>query len=233
MANTKLSQITSGGATAGATDTVVAVRTISGTPSDVLVTPVALDTAQSWAAIQTFINSGIRLTGSSTGYTTFTSQNASATNYTYTLPAITGVVSVLTAPVSVGSATTAVLGGKYALNTAAGSVLTLPAATGSGRTIEVGVTVATTSGAHKILSNSSSDFMIGTSLGQHSNTPLMFQSPSATNHSIQMPFTGTQPSGGLVGDLYTLIDFAANLWLVSGFFSAGTTPTTPFSAANT
>lgn len=60
MATTKLSQIASGGAVAGATDTCVAVR--SGT-TDVLVTPVALDTAQAWTGIQTFGSGKILCTG--------------------------------------------------------------------------------------------------------------------------------------------------------------------------
>lgn len=51
MVTSKLSQIASGGATAGATDKAVIVR--SGT-TDLLVTPVALDTAQTFTAAQTF-----------------------------------------------------------------------------------------------------------------------------------------------------------------------------------
>lgn len=51
MATLKLSQIASGGAVAGATDKAVVVR--SGV-TDLLVTPVALDTAQTFTAAQTF-----------------------------------------------------------------------------------------------------------------------------------------------------------------------------------
>jgi hypothetical protein len=228
MANTKLSQIASGGATAGATDVVVAVR--SGT-TDVLVTPVALDTAQAWTAKQTFNNSDIALKGSSTGATTFASANASATNYTQTFPAATGTVLISSTPIAVGASLTAAVGGTYLLNTAAGSVLTLPAMTGSGATYEVIVTTATTSNAHKILAASGSDFLIGTAIGQNSNTPKMFQGAAATYHSIQMPFSGSQPSGGLVGDRYVIKDVAANLAEVTGTYSAAATPTTPFNAA--
>jgi hypothetical protein len=46
--------------------------------------------AQSWTAIQTITNSDLKLLGSSTGATTFTSANAGATNYTATIPANTG-----------------------------------------------------------------------------------------------------------------------------------------------
>lgn len=51
--------------------------------------------ANSWTAAQTFTNSDIKLLGSSTGATTFTSANAGATNYTLTLPANTGTLAEL------------------------------------------------------------------------------------------------------------------------------------------
>lgn len=51
----------------------------------------------SWTAAQTFTNSDILLLGSSTGATTFTSANSSATNYTLTFPAITDTLVTLTA----------------------------------------------------------------------------------------------------------------------------------------
>lgn len=50
-------------------------------------TVAVLGTAQTWTAAQTYTNSLIKLLGSSTGATTFTSANAGATNYTHTLPA--------------------------------------------------------------------------------------------------------------------------------------------------
>ena len=46
-----------------------------------------LNLAQTWTAIQTITNSDLRLLGSSTGYHTFTSSNAGASNYTVTVPA--------------------------------------------------------------------------------------------------------------------------------------------------
>jgi len=54
-----------------------------------------LNLAQTWAAAQTFTNSDILLLGSSTGATTLTSANASATNYTLTIPAATDTVALL------------------------------------------------------------------------------------------------------------------------------------------
>ena len=52
----------------------------------------AIGVAQTWTAVQTFTNSDIRLLGSSTGYSTFTSANAGASNYTLTFPAITDTI---------------------------------------------------------------------------------------------------------------------------------------------
>jgi hypothetical protein len=49
-----------------------------------------LGTAQTYTGAKTFTNSDLLLLGSSTGKTTFTSANASATNYTATFPANTG-----------------------------------------------------------------------------------------------------------------------------------------------
>src|SRR6202021_1697478 len=58
--------------------------------------PAGLSVVQTWTAAQTFTNSGLLLLGSSTGATTLTSANASATNYTLTLPAVTDTLVTLT-----------------------------------------------------------------------------------------------------------------------------------------
>lgn len=137
------------------------------------------------------------------------------------------------APVAVGAAATATIGKKYLLNTASGSVLTLPAAAGTGGIVSVFVTTTTTSGAHKILANSTADYMNGIAVGENANTAKVFASAAATNHAIQMPFAGSQPSGGFIGDWFELTDIATNLWSVKSAYQAGTTPTTPFSATNT
>ena len=54
-----------------------------------------LGNANTWTAIQTFTNSDVKLLGSSTGKTTFTSANAGASNYTATWPANTGTIAEL------------------------------------------------------------------------------------------------------------------------------------------
>lgn len=140
--------------------------------------------------------------------------------------------------VAVGAAVVAkaIAGITYLLDTAAGSVLTLPAATGSGIVIEAAVIKTATSNAHKILTAPVTDKLIGTANGATvtSKAAILFSAASAgAFHSIQMPFAGTQPSGGFEGDNFSFQDIAAGLWLVSGQFQSGTTPTTPFSTATT
>lgn len=158
--------------------------------------------------------------------TTLTATNIVATN-------ITASNMVPVAPLAAGASATVTSASPSTvlLNTAAGSVVTLPAATGSGKLFRFIVTTTTTSGAHKILAASSSDFMNGIAVGFTGSTAKVFASAAATNHSIQMPFAGTQPSGGFIGDWFEVIDVATNLWNVEAHYQAGTTPTTPFSAA--
>ena len=139
------------------------------------------------------------------------------------------------APVAAGSSlilTSANAGVTVLLNTAAGSTVTLPAATGTGIKYSFVVTTTLTSNANKILAASTADFINGIAIGENSNTAKVFVSAPSTNHSIQMPYAGTQPSGGFVGDYFDFQDIATNLWQVSGTYQAGTTPTTPFSSAD-
>lgn len=128
--------------------------------------------------------------------------------------------------------TSANAGSVIRLDTAAGSVITLPAATGSGAMFQFAVTQTTTSGAHKILAASSSDNLIGNVAGQTGNAVKQFSAAHASGfHSLQMPFAGSQPSGGFEGDWFDVQDILTNTWMVSGMYQAGTTPTTPFSTA--
>lgn len=183
------------------------------------------DSATFGALVATTFNGNTINTGSDTVTTNAAVQTL--TNKTLTNPVIAGPI-----PVAVGSSATAAAGsGTYLLNTVGGSTLTLPAATGTGNTYRVIVTATTTSAAHKILAASSSDFINGLAFGENAGTAKAFASAAATNHSIQMPFAGSQPSGGFIGDWFQITDMATNLWNVNGMYQAGTTPTTPFSTA--
>lgn len=140
-------------------------------------------------------------------------------------------------PQLVGAALTAkaVADITYLLNAAAGSVLTLPAALGSGVKLRAVVTTTATSNAHKILTSPITDLLIGQAVGATAaGATLKFSAGAAgAFHSLQMPFAGTQPSGGFDGDIFDITDIAAGKWLVSGAYQAGTTATTPFSTATT
>lgn len=116
------------------------------------------------------------------------------------------------------------------LNVASGSVATLPAATGTGNIYPFVVSVAVTSVKDAILAASSSDSLIGIAIGENGNTPKAFVG-GATFHSFQMPFAGTQPSGGFLGDSFTCKDIAAGVWNCNGTYQSGVTPTTPYSTA--
>lgn len=149
----------------------------------------------------------------------------------------TGIAQPAVAPISAGSTLTvtpAMNNGVILLNAAAGSTVTLPAATGTGNRYQFRVTTTASSNAHKILAASVSDFLNGNAVGHTAaGATLAFSAAAATAHSIQMPFAGTQPSGGFIGDYFNFIDVGANLWAVDGMYQAGTTATTPFSAATT
>jgi hypothetical protein len=141
-------------------------------------------------------------------------------------------------PVTVGatgSASSGISGVTYLLSTAAGSVLTLPAATGSGIRIKVVVITTATSGAHKVLTSPITDVLVGQAVGATAaGATLKFSAATAgAFHSIQMPFAGTQPSGGFEGDVFDFTDIAAGKWHVEAMYQSGTTATTPFSTATT
>lgn len=192
--------------------------------TDTLVGKATTDTLTNKTLTAPTINGVVGGTATSQTITTLTSATANVTT------AMQGPL-----PVAVGaslSITAAMAGATFLLNTVGGSTATLPAATGTGNRYKFVVTGTTTSAAHKILAASSSDFLNGNAVGHTSaGATLAFSAAAATAHSIQMPFAGNQPSGGFIGDYFEFIDVAANLWAVNGMYQAGTTATTPFSAA--
>lgn len=140
-------------------------------------------------------------------------------------------------PVAVGATKTATKssGVIYALDTAAGSVLTLPGATGSGLALSAYVKTTASSNAHKILTSPITDVLIGQAWGSAAAgvTKAFFGAVASAFHSVQMPFAGTQPSGGFEGDIFNFRDVASGVWLMEAHYQAGTTATTPFSTATT
>jgi hypothetical protein len=140
------------------------------------------------------------------------------TNKTLTAPTINGgtlnnVATTGRTPLACGATctlTAANAGQTVLLNQAAGSV---------------------SSNKDAVLAASSSDFFNGLAIGENAGTTKAFPSAASTNHSLQMPFSGTQPSGGFIGDNFSCKDIGTNLWQCTGDYQAGTTPTTPFSSS--
>jgi hypothetical protein len=81
----------SGGGAVSSVSNSDGTLTISPTTGSV-VASLNLGNANVWTAAQTFPASGIRLLGSSTGYTTLASANAGASNYTAIIPAASGTL---------------------------------------------------------------------------------------------------------------------------------------------
>lgn len=200
--------------------------------------------------------SGVTLTGTMTiaagtfrnfivTYTTATAlviQEVNATNgivtdagtQTLSNKALTSPVINGPAPVACGSTCTlaaANVGTYTRLDTAGGSVATLPGATGSGTVYRLYISVATTSASDKVLTNPTTDTIIGTAIGENAGTAKVFVGNAGTYHSLQMPFAGSQPSGGFIGDTMVCTDVANTIWKCDIYYQAGTTPTTPYSAS--
>jgi hypothetical protein len=147
-----------------------------------------------------------------------------------------GATSVGLPPVACGATCTlgaANQGTVTLLNQAAGSTVTLPAATGTGNTYKLMISVTTTSAAEKVLTSPTTDAIIGTAIGENAGTAKVFVGNASTYHSIQMPFSGSQPSGGFIGDSMTCTDVASATWMCNINYQGGATPTTPYSASTT
>lgn len=121
------------------------------------VTPSAFSTSSNytWTGNQTFTNSVMRLLGSSTGYTTFTSLNSSSTNYTLSVPAENMTIGFRNLP-AVGSKTTS-----YSLTTSdVGKYVEV----GSGGSITIPDSTFSSGDAITIFNNTSGDVTITCSI---------------------------------------------------------------------
>lgn len=116
------------------------------------------------------------------------------------------------------------------LNRAAGVTATLPAATGSGLLVRFIVGTTVTSNSDKIQVANASDTIAGFLLAADDTAtpvPLVWVA-GATADTITLNGTTT---GGIKGDVVTLIDVATNQWIVHGNVKQSGTEATPFSAA--
>ena len=110
-------------------------------------------------------------------------------------------------------------------------VLTLPDATGSGNVYEFIVTVTMASNTYKIVCPDADNTITGQIQYLDEDGTSAASSPTVAVSDTITLNGGTQ--GGLVGDTLTLIDIAADKWMVKGLMrvAAGADPATPFSAA--
>lgn len=113
------------------------------------------------------------------------------------------------------------------VNKADGTAITLPAATGSGCKLKfvIGTTITSVGSTIKVVGN---DTMVGFALlaQDTADTSVLFGA-SGTDDTITLNGTTT---GGTKGDIITLEDVAADLWLVNIVATATGTEATPFSA---
>jgi hypothetical protein len=135
------------------------------------------------------------------------------------------------APVACGASCSPTGGQLITIAVNSGGTATLPTSSGSGDVIRIRVTITQTSATIKVLLTTTSDVIIGTAIGENAGTAKVFVGNAAANHSIDMPFAGTQPSGGFNGDLITCTDMATGTWACDIVYQAGTTPTTPYSTS--
>jgi len=115
------------------------------------------------------------------------------------------------------------------VNAAAGLTLTLPASYGSGKTFNIMIGTTVTSNNVIIQVANASDTMAGVAvLAQDAGDTVASFETTATSDTITM---NGSTKGGIKGDLITLKDVQANVWLVQMNGSGTGTEVTPFSAA--
>ena len=153
---------------------------------------------------------------------------------TLTAPTINNPVLTGPAPVACGATCSPTAGQLILLNQAAGSTVTLPTSSGSGNVISMRITVALTSAAEKVLLTTTADVIIGSAVLENGGTAKVFVGNAGTFHSLQMPFAGTIPSGGFIGDKVVCTDIATGTWACDVQSQSGNaTPVTPYSTATT
>lgn len=123
------------------------------------------------------------------------------------------------------------------LNRAAGIAVTLPAATGTGDFYRL-IVKTTFTGAASIAVVDGTDYMIGNALmGIDGGTAVPHLYPTANTGTLATEsdtinlFGTANSTGGIKGQVITLIDIATDIWSVQIVGDAGGTEASPFSAA--
>ena len=113
---------------------------------------------------------------------------------------------------------------------AAGVVFTLPAPV-EGMQFEFLATVAVTSNAYKVITNSASVFLLGAVMGGSltvADSGDVFQANGTTHRAISMAGSTT---GGLVGTRFKVTCISATQWLIEGGYVGSGTLADPFAAS--
>jgi hypothetical protein len=111
----------------------------------------------------------------------------------------------------------------------AAATFTLPAATGSGAEFQFIVSVVNTS--NYIIAVADATDTIDGSVILHQDSANTVVSFNTASDSDTITLNGTTKGGVSIGDEITLIDIAANQYMVKGVLTASGTEATPFSAA--
>lgn len=113
---------------------------------------------------------------------------------------------------------------------AAGVVFTLPAPV-EGMQFEFLATVAVTSNAYKVITNSASVFLLGAVMGGSltvADSGDVFQANGTTHRAISMAGSTT---GGLVGTRFKVTCISATQWLIEGGYVGSGTLADPFATS--
>lgn len=113
---------------------------------------------------------------------------------------------------------------------AAGIVYTLPTPSFVGQTFEFTVTVSVTSNAHKIITNLTTEFLVGALVMASIATasPAGF---SANGTTIRAVSANGSTTGGLIGETYRVTAISATQWEINGVSFGSGTLATPFATS--
>lgn len=114
-------------------------------------------------------------------------------------------------------------------NTAAGYTFTLPTAV-QGLWFDFVVAVTATSSAHKVITASASEFILGAFL-QIPDTAAQIAAQAANGSTIRAWSANGTTTGGYAGDFFRLTAISATQWVISGIGLATGTEATPFATS--
>lgn len=113
---------------------------------------------------------------------------------------------------------------------AAGIVYTLPTPSFVGQNFEFEVTVSVTSNAHKVITNLTTEFLVGavTMVTIATASPAGFSANGTTIRALSAAGTTT---GGLIGERYVVTAISTTQWVIHGVCVGSGTIVTPFATS--